>query len=331
MPPPCRTPSPSGCSSPPPSPASSTPSCARSCAGRRSATGLPPRVRGRHLAAYEGGVPGKIHLGLDLRGASTSCSRSSSRTRSTRPSTTRSRPHATRPTARASSSAPSSGSRRRRSRWTAPSRRASRTCAISSGTSSERVEVRDAGEGKFTVEMTDIFQRQLKDQTVKEAIRTLERRERPRRHGAGDRGDRQPRRPDPGADARRDRRRASQAHHQDDAQLTSSSSRAPRPRPRRRCCRAWGARSPTTWRCSPDPRTPGQPTYYLVRKEAMITGRDLKGARGGGGGGWGWTRTTARRSTSPERPRHRQVRPRDGEEHRPPARIVLDGDVYSAP
>ena len=37
-------------------------------------------------------------------------------------------------------------------------------------------EVKDAGENKLTVQMTDVFQRQLKEQTVQEAIRTLERR-----------------------------------------------------------------------------------------------------------------------------------------------------------
>ena len=37
-------------------------------------------------------------------------------------------------------------------------------------------ELREAGEGRFTVEMTDLYQRQVKDQTVQEAIRTLERR-----------------------------------------------------------------------------------------------------------------------------------------------------------
>jgi hypothetical protein len=37
-------------------------------------------------------------------------------------------------------------------------------------------EVKEAGEGKFTVEMTELYQRQLRTQTVQEAIRTLERR-----------------------------------------------------------------------------------------------------------------------------------------------------------
>ena len=37
-------------------------------------------------------------------------------------------------------------------------------------------EVKDAGENKLTVQMTDPFQRELKQQTVQEAIRTLERR-----------------------------------------------------------------------------------------------------------------------------------------------------------
>jgi preprotein translocase subunit SecD len=37
-------------------------------------------------------------------------------------------------------------------------------------------EVREAGEGRFAVQMAEVYQRQLKDQTVRETIRTLERR-----------------------------------------------------------------------------------------------------------------------------------------------------------
>ena len=37
-------------------------------------------------------------------------------------------------------------------------------------------EVKDAGENRLSVEMTELYQRQLKEQTVQDAIRTLERR-----------------------------------------------------------------------------------------------------------------------------------------------------------
>ena len=115
------------------------------------------------------------------------------------------RPRATRRRARASSSAPSSAS--------------TPTSFRVEGVEPARVkdmrdllrdffrdgwEVREPGEGALhRSQMTDLYQRQLKDQTVQEAIRTLERRvnalgvAEPR-----DRGARQPRRPDPGAAAR---------------------------------------------------------------------------------------------------------------------------------
>ena len=37
-------------------------------------------------------------------------------------------------------------------------------------------EIREPGEGRFVVQMTDLLQRQIKDRTVQEAIKTLERR-----------------------------------------------------------------------------------------------------------------------------------------------------------
>ena len=56
-------------------------------------------------------------------------------------------------------------------------------------------EIREPGEGRFLVQMTELLQRQIKDHTVQEAIKTLERRvnqlgrrrarhRRPRRTGA---------------------------------------------------------------------------------------------------------------------------------------------------
>ena len=45
---------------------------------------------------------------------------------------------------------------------------------------------------------------------------------------------------------------------------------------------ATAARCPTTWRWSPaQGEQPGQPIFYLVQREAVITGRDLKSARAG--------------------------------------------------
>ena len=132
--------------------------------------------------------------------------------------------------------------RRRRppSRSRASSPRASRTCATCCGTSSATGW--DVGEpsprGVSCVKMTEPFARQLRTQTVKEAIRTLERRVNQlgvaepiiaaaRREG----------RPDPGPAAGRAGRRAGQARHQADgpAQLKMVEDQAAQPRGA--CCR----------------------------------------------------------------------------------------------
>ena len=43
-----------------------------------------------------------------------------------------------------------------------------------------------------------------------------------------------------------------------------------------------GQGAATTWRsCRAQGDEPGQPVFYLVRREAVITGRDLKNARAG--------------------------------------------------
>ena len=169
-------------------------------------------------------------------------------------------------------------------------------------------EVRDAGEGKFTVEMTDLYERQLKEQTVQEAIRTLERRvnalgvAEPVIAATG-----QPRRPDPRAAPGRHRRRAGQARHQDDRPALAQARRELRGHARRRSSRASGARCRTTWRWSAGPSdTPGQPTYYLLRKEAHDhRPRPQERARRGR------RDEPAADQLLAQRHRHRQVLPRD--------------------
>ena len=87
-------------------------------------------------------------------------------------------PRAPRPRPRASPSRRPSASTRTPSPSRAWSRRGSRTCATSCATSSAPDwDVREPGEGSFLVKMTRRLRaRRLRDRTVKEAIRTLERR-----------------------------------------------------------------------------------------------------------------------------------------------------------
>ena len=172
----------------------------------------------------------------------------------------------------------------RPSRSRGSSRRASRTCAtclrdfFRTGW-----EVRDAGEGKLQVQMTDLYQRQVKEQTVQEAIRTLERRvnalgvaepviaatRQPRATRSSCSSRASPTSSRPSASSRRP------------PSSRSSSSRTPRPR-QETLLQGVGGKVPDNMEMVSGPGdTPGQPTYYLLRKEAMITGRDLKSARVG--------------------------------------------------
>jgi preprotein translocase subunit SecD len=143
-------------------------------------------------------------------------------------------------------------------------------------------EVRDAGEGKLTVEMTDIFQRQLKDQTVQEAIRTLERRvnalgvTEPVIAATGSRGD-QILVQLPGVTDVEQAKRIIKTTAQLSLHLVENAAAS-----EETLLQGVGGKVPDNMEVAPGPSdTPGQPTYYLVRKEAMITGRDLKNARVG--------------------------------------------------
>jgi preprotein translocase subunit SecD len=143
-------------------------------------------------------------------------------------------------------------------------------------------EVREAGEGKFTVEMTDLYQRQLKDQTVQEAIRTLERRvnalgvAEPVIAAQGSRGDQilvqLPGVTDVEAAKRIIKTTAQLSLHLVENVATTQET----------LLQGVGGKVPDNMELLSGPSdTPGQPTYYLLRKEAMITGRDLKNARVG--------------------------------------------------
>jgi preprotein translocase subunit SecD len=143
-------------------------------------------------------------------------------------------------------------------------------------------EVRDSGEGKFTVEMTDLYERQVKDQTVQEAIRTLERRvnalgvAEPVIAAQGSRGD-QILVQLPGVTDVDQAKRVIKTTAQLSLKLVETSAAT-----QETLLQGVGGKVPDNMDVVSGPGdTPGQPTYYLLRKEAMITGRDLKSARVG--------------------------------------------------
>jgi len=143
-------------------------------------------------------------------------------------------------------------------------------------------EVRDAGEGKFAVEMTELYQRQVKEQTVQEAIRTLERRvnalgvAEPVIAAQGSRGD-QILVQLPGVTDVEQAKRIIKTTAQLSLKLVENSAAT-----QETLLQGVGGKVPDNMEMTSGPSdTPGQPTYYLLRKEAMITGRDLKNARVG--------------------------------------------------
>ncbi len=143
-------------------------------------------------------------------------------------------------------------------------------------------EVREAGEGKFAVEMTDLYQRQVKEQTVQEAIRTLERRvnalgvAEPVIAAQGSRGD-QILVQLPGVTDVEQAKRVIKTTAQLSLKLVETSAAT-----QETLLQGVGGKVPDNMELTSGPSdTPGQPTYYLLRKEAMITGRDLKSARVG--------------------------------------------------
>jgi preprotein translocase subunit SecD len=143
-------------------------------------------------------------------------------------------------------------------------------------------EVRDAGDGKFTVKMTDIYARQLKEQTVQEEIRTLERRvnalgvTEPVIAATGSSGD-QILIQLPGVTDIEHAKRIIKTTAQLSLHLVENVAGS-----EETLLQGVGGKVPDNMMVASGPSdTPGEPTYYLLRKEAMITGRDLKNARVG--------------------------------------------------
>jgi preprotein translocase subunit SecD len=142
--------------------------------------------------------------------------------------------------------------------------------------------VRDAGEDGFDVGMTDIYERQLADQTVDEAMRTLQRRvdqlgvAEPviARHGStGDQILVQL----PGVADVEQAKRIIKTTAQLSLRLVEDTATS-----EETLLQAHGGRASVNMEIFTGAgEIPGERTYYLLRREAMITGRDLKNARVG--------------------------------------------------
>jgi preprotein translocase subunit SecD len=143
-------------------------------------------------------------------------------------------------------------------------------------------EVKDAGEGALAVAMTELYQRQLKEQTVQEAIRTLERRvnalgvAEPVIAATGNRGD-QILVQLPGVTDVEQAKRIIKTTAQLSLKLVENQAAT-----QETLLQSHGGRVPENMEVVSGPSdTPGQPTYYLLRRESLISGRDLKSARVG--------------------------------------------------
>jgi preprotein translocase subunit SecD len=145
-------------------------------------------------------------------------------------------------------------------------------------------EMREPGEGRFLLKMTDTYIRQLKDRTVKEAIKTLERRvnqlgvAEPVITEHGSRGD-QILVQLPGVTDVEQAKRVIKTTAQLSLKLVEDSATS-----RESLLKDHDGKVPDNMEVVEGAGdTPGQPVYYLVRREAVITGRDLKNARVGVG------------------------------------------------
>ena len=233
---------------------------------------------------YErGGTPGKIHLGLDLRGGIHLVLQvvvEDALNATVDDAVTTARDQAT-----------------RKGIQIGPVQRATPTSFTVEGTEPARVkdmrdllrdffrggwEVRESGEGRFTVEMSDLYQRQLKDQTVQEVIRTLERRvnalgvAEPLIAAQGSRGD-QVLVQLPGVTDPDQAKRVIKTTAQLALKLVETTAQS-----RETLLAGTAGRVPDNMELVSGPGdTPGEPVYYLLRREALITGRDLKNARVG--------------------------------------------------
>ena len=143
-------------------------------------------------------------------------------------------------------------------------------------------DMREPADGRFVMKMTDSYVRRIKDSTVKEAIKTLERRVNqlgvadPVITEHGSRGD-QILVQLPGVTDVEQAKRVIKTTAQLSLKIVEDS--APT---REALLQAHGGKVPENMEVVEGAGdTAGQPVNYLVRKEAVITGRDLKNARAG--------------------------------------------------
>jgi preprotein translocase subunit SecD len=143
-------------------------------------------------------------------------------------------------------------------------------------------DIREPGEGRFLVKMTDPLVRQIRERTVKEAIKTLERRvnqlgvAEPVITEHGNKGD-QILVQLPGVTDVEQAKRVIKTTAQLALKLVEDTSPS-----QESLLQATGGKIPDDKEVvQGQGDTPGQPVYYLVRREAVITGRDLKNARAG--------------------------------------------------
>jgi preprotein translocase subunit SecD len=143
-------------------------------------------------------------------------------------------------------------------------------------------EIREPTEGRFLVKMTDVYIRRIKEQTVREAIRTLERRvnelgvAEPVIAAHGSEGD-QILVQLPGVEDVEQAKRVVNRTAQLALKIVEDSA----PSEESVLQNTGGQVPPNMEVVLGAGETPGQPVYYLVRKEAVVTGRDLKHARAG--------------------------------------------------
>jgi len=188
-------------------------------------------------------------------------------------------------------------------------------------------DVRPRGEDGFVVEMTELYQRQLKEQTVQEAKRTLERR-------VNQLGVAEPviavqgRSADqilvqlPGVTDVEQAKRIIKTTAQLSLKLVEDSATS-----EQTLLQAHGGRVPDSMELLSGPGdTAGEPVYYLVRREALITGRDLKNARVGVD-----ENNRPQINFTLNAPATDKFSRETGRNIGRQLAIVLDGSVYSAP
>jgi preprotein translocase subunit SecD len=188
-------------------------------------------------------------------------------------------------------------------------------------------DIREPAEGRFVVKMTDSYVRQIKDRTVKEAIKTLERRVNqlgvadPVITEHGSRGD-QILVQLPGVTDVEQAKRVIKTTAQLSLKIVEDQADS-----REALLQAHGGKVPDNMEVvEGSGRTPGKPVYYLVRKEAVITGRDLKGARPGVGQNNEPIVQFSLNPTGAEK-----FKRATGANINRYLAIILDGSVYSAP